>query len=101
MSTILPEMRGKPGPRWSVVNWAASVLEPALISGLFTAGRWVRVGPPLLASGPSRRLPAGRRLLPLPAARAKPALDPTALKLTRVVVWALARMSGAEPPGLL
>src|SRR5688500_11232134 len=100
MSTNLLGMRGEPGPGWAVVEWAALVLEPALTRGLLAAGRCVRVGPPLSARAPRMRFVPGARLLPLPAAKVNPAFEPTALKLTRVVVWALARISGAEPPGL-
>src|SRR5262245_19696131 len=70
-------------------------LSPALISGLVGCGACVRVGPPLSASGPSRRLAPKARLLPLVAESENPVLLPTALKLTFTVdPLAPVRMSG-------
>src|SRR5215467_5293822 len=56
MSTCEQNLRGKPGPRWSVLRIAgASRIEssPALMAGLPASSAWVKLGPPLSCNGPS------------------------------------------------
>ena len=51
MSVAAPDVRGKPLPRWSVLN--PTGLLPALIAGLPGSSACVRDRPPLSVSGPS------------------------------------------------
>lgn len=58
MSTTRPAPLKRLAPRWSVGRGSppaplASALLPASSAGLFASSAWVRVGPPLSASGPS------------------------------------------------
>ena len=71
-------------------------MEPALMRGLPLWGSMVSVGPPLSARGPRSRSVPNTRLFPLPAAMVKPSALPMALELTCVIVWPVAKMSGAE-----
>jgi len=75
MSAADPKTRTKPVPRWSVVRLAG--LSPALIAGLAASRAWVRDGPPLLASGPSKRLVPNGKLLALVADGVKPVASRT------------------------
>ncbi len=64
MSTDPPRMRRKPMPRWSVVRNRRGLLDgsnawalvPAFSAGLPASKAMVWVGPPFLASNPSRGL---------------------------------------------
>src|SRR5262245_6794535 len=68
--------------------------DPRSMSWLVMLGTIVRVGPPLLASGPRDKLVPKARLLP--PVSTNPLLLPTALKLTLTVVAGLVRrISGA------
>src|SRR5438105_2662816 len=100
MSTLRRNTRRE--PRWSRLfsTEGTRVSEPASIRGLPDRVMWVRVGPPLSASGPSfGSVPYGR-LPALVAEAVNPSGLPTALERRLTVVLGPARRSGSMAAAL-
>ena len=76
MSAAAPATRRNPVPRWSVAR--ARAFDPLSIAGLPLPRAWVKVGPPLSASGPSSGSTPVRLLPPVSVA---PLASPIRLKL--------------------